>query len=109
MKSKSSIRQQDALAIPEGYYVEPYTPQSGRIISPSIGKPLLIAKVHLNADATINGKDSQGNVITGMACSKGQIPFLLTELSSTGGISCYIIHDGKIYTTSQEDFTSPIY
>ncbi len=109
MKSKSALRQIDELKIPEGFYVEPYTPKIGRITSASLGKELSIAKLHLNADATITGKDSMGNDFSGMACNKGQLPFPVTEISSTGGVSCYILHDGVVYRTLTEDMTAPLY
>lgn len=110
MKSKAGLRQMDALKIPEGFYVESYTPKIGRITSSALSnRHLLLAKLHINADATITGKDAMGNDFSGMACSKGEVPFLLSEVSSTGGVACFIIHDGVLHRTISEDMTAPLY
>lgn len=110
MKSKAALRQIDALKIPEGFYVEPYTPKVGRITSASLGgKELAIAKLHINAEATITGKDSMGNDFSAIACNKGELFFPVSEVSSTGGVTCFIIHDGVLYRTVTEDMTAPVY
>lgn len=89
------------LKIPEGIYQETYTPVAGRIKSAVLSNPtnnnafyLRYAKMILSADATCSWVDAMGNPVNGFALSKGPQPFLIRELSTTGGIAVVIVHDG---------------
>jgi len=110
MKSQSRLKQHDSIQIPEGFYVEPYTPTVGGIISPALNKQLAYVKLWLNGDASgCSLRDAKGNAVTGINLKAGPCPFLVSEISSTGGITCYIIHDGVLAAVSVDDYTNGIY
>lgn len=106
MESKSRKRQQDSIAIPEGSFIEPYTPTPGPIISPCLQLPLAYAKVHMSEEGTITGKDRKGNTVTDLPLGKGQCPYLFSEISSAS-VSLWIVHEGVI-SSEMEIMNYPI-
>lgn len=111
MKSKNPTRDQDQLIIPEGYYVEPYTPATGQIVSSALSKKLKYAKMVLSEDANVTFKSAKGNQVTAFPLSKGPQSFLVSEISVVSAGSVLIVHDGIIDTgdDNSDNFTSSIY
>lgn len=108
MKAKSILnRQHDSFKIPEGFYVEPYTPRVGRIISPSLNKELAYAKIKMAEDGTITYVDVAGNLNTDDTLSKGTHPFLVREIRACD-VAVSIVHDG-VLAPIEQTMTGPIY
>jgi len=107
LKSKAPIRDHDEVKIPNGKYVELYSPAAGPIASPSLLMPdgttkrkLQPVRFILSADANVTFKDGSGNAVSAMPLKGGvEYKFLASEISvvSTGNV--YIIHDGEIDQT----------
>lgn len=100
MLSKSAKRQHDSIAIPEGLYIEPYTPVAGPIISPSLNQVVAYVKIHATDEGTITGKDSRGNLISDFPIAKGSNVYLFSEIHSASTV-IWIIHDG-VKASSEE-------
>lgn len=101
MKAKTR-RIKDSLKIEDGKYFELYTPASGRIVSPALGKRLKYAKIYLSADANVTFKDEAGGSSSTVALAKGRHDFMVTEISVVSTGSVYIIHDGVLSTAHDE-------
>jgi len=108
MKSSNPKRNQDSVLIAEGKYTEPCNVGIGRQYSESLEYDLAYFKLHVNADATITYKDAAGNLVEGMAVNKGPVPYLMSEIHDTGGVTCFIIHNGAKAGVDIE-MTSPVY
>lgn len=94
MKSQTPNRQHDSLIVPEGFYVETYTPAAGKIKSPLLNKYLKYAKIILSEDANVTFKSTYGNSISAFPLAKGSHPFLVSEVSVVSAGTVLIIHDG---------------
>ncbi len=103
MKSESPKRNLDSLAIPEGHFVELgilMGASEKHYNSPACGYRLAYFKIHANADATISFEDSKGNAVTGMAVSKGPVPYLMKKITACDQVF-YVVHDGARSGTSK--------
>jgi hypothetical protein len=98
MKANSITREPNELKVPEGFYVEPYTPIAGRIKSPSLNKFLQYAKFILSADANVTFRDHAGNLNTAMALKAGPQIFLASEITAVSAGTVTIVHDGLIWS-----------
>ncbi len=107
MRARGIINRGETLKIPEGSFTEPYTPRTGRIISPSLNKELAYAKIKMSADGTITYVDYAGNLTVNDTLSKGTHPFLVREIRACD-VTVSIVHDGALAPV-QEDMTSPLY
>lgn len=106
---KSNPVSNKKIAIPEGHYVEQCTPGAGKQRSQVCKYDLAYFKLWLNAGATINFRDASGNAVNGLVvAAAGEVPFLMSEITSTGGVQSYIVHDG-LRAVVTKDMTSKIY
>lgn len=108
MKAKRILhKQHDTLRIPEGAFTEPYTPRTGRIISPALNKELAFAKMMFYADAVVTYVDYAGNLITDATFPKGTAAPLVREIRACD-VTVAIVHDG-VLAPSEITMTGPIY
>lgn len=110
MKSTAPKRSHDEIKIPNGRYFEACTPAVGPIVTNRIldkeGQPrqLRYAKIQVSVDANVTFRDGGGGQANAVPLKAGiKYDFLVTEVSVVSVGTLYLIHDGEIVLTKDDE------
>lgn len=96
MIMKSNYEALDTFKLPEGAFVELYTPAAGRIRSVELGNvPLQFAKMILGASGSVTFKGYQNSGLVTFTLPAGPQPFLVCEITASA-VPVLIVHDGRV-------------